>query len=130
MNRTLRAACCEWGRGQVPRIRITAGKVSQTATLNDTKTAALLLENLPVEAAARRWGDEVYFDVPFQTGPEDPQPEVPSGTLAYWPDGPALCVFFGQTPYSPVNVVGKLDGDAGDFAAVESGEPVRVEAVD
>ena len=31
--------------------------------------------------------------------------------VAYWPPGKALCLFFGQRPYSPVNVVGEIEGD-------------------
>ena len=112
------------------KIRITAGEVTQTATLNDSTTAAQLVKVLPVSAAANRWGDEIYFDVPLEVSSEDPQAKVPSGTVAYWPDGPALCVFFGQTPYSPVNVVGTLDGDPDEFAKVQSGQAVRVEAVE
>ena len=65
----------------------------------------------------------------MRTGEEDPQAEVPSGGVAYWPPGNALCVFFGQTPYSPVNIVGTVEGDAKVLAAVKSGEAVRVEAV-
>jgi hypothetical protein len=47
--------------------------------------------------------------------------------VAYWPPGKALCLFFGQTPYSPVNVVGTLDGDPQALAQVEEGDVVRVE---
>ena len=109
------------------KIRITAGGVTQTATLNGSLTAGKLLGILPVKANAKRWGEEVYFDVPLQMSPETPQARVPSGTVAYWPEGPALCIFFGQTPCSPVNVVGKLDGEPERFTAVRDGEDVRVE---
>lgn len=64
------------------KIRITAGRVSQTATLNDSVTSALLLENLPVQASAQRWGDEIYFDVPLETGPEDAQAQ-PAGKMTF-----------------------------------------------
>ena len=111
------------------QIRIVTKSVTMTATLNDSKTAGALLKALPVSSTAERWGDEVYFSVPVEMGPEDAQAKVPSGTVAYWPEGPALCLFFGQTPYSPVNVVGMLDGDAKLFAKVAAGEPVRVEKV-
>ena len=57
-----------------------------------------------------------------------PQADVPSGTVAYWPPGKALCLFFGQKPYSPVNVVGRIEGDPGVLSGVGEGEAVRVEA--
>ena len=110
------------------KILIQAGSVSMEATLNDSETAKLLVEALPVQSNASVWGDEIYFTVPVDAGEENGQAEVPSGTVAYWPPGKALCVFFGQTPYSPVNVVGSLDGDPKEFANVSSGDPVKVSA--
>ncbi|HUW55768.1 MAG TPA: cyclophilin-like fold protein [Planctomycetota bacterium] len=111
------------------KIRIVCGDVEMTATLNDSATAAALLKVLPVDSTAQRWGDEVYFDVPLEAPAEDARAKVPSGTIAYWPDGPALCIFFGQTPYSPVNVVGKVDGDENEFSQVGAGDRIRIEKV-
>jgi hypothetical protein len=110
-------------------IRITLGDVVVNATLNETKTAQLIRDALPFDSSAKLWGDEIYFDAPVTAGEEDPQSDVPSGTVAYWPPGKALCLFFGQTPYSPVNVVGQLDGDPNALAAVPEGASIRVEAL-
>ena len=112
------------------RIRITLGRLVVTAVLNESHTARLIAEALPFESKAQRWGDEVYFATPIQAGEEDAQPEVPSGTVAYWPPGRALCLFFGQQPYSPVNVVGALEGDPQTLGVVQGGEPVRIEKAD
>ena len=109
------------------RIRVTIGELVVTASLNDSNTARLLLDALPFEAEAQRWGDEVYFNTPVDTGDENAEADVPSGTVAYWPPGNALCLFFGQEPYSPVNVVGKLDEEPRALAEVQAGERVRVE---
>jgi len=109
------------------RIRATFGDVVVTAVLNDSSTARQLLEALPVASLAKRWGDEVYFETPVEMGEEDPQAEVPSGAVAYWPPGRALCFFFGQQPYSPVNIVGEIEGDPGALSAVADGEAARVE---
>ena len=114
----------------MPKIRITVPEagVEAVAELNDTQTAKKLIEALPCEESANRWGDEIYFEVPVDMPEEDAKATVPSGAIAYWPPGKAFCVFFGQTPYSPVNVIGKLEGDEGVFKAVQSGQTVRVEA--
>jgi len=109
------------------KIRITAGDVEMLATLNDSQTAQKLLAVLPLESAAQRWGDEVYFSVPLKAPKENPQATVPSGTIAYWTVDPSFCIFFGQTPYSPVNVLGRVDGDEHEFEAVVAGDPVRIE---
>ncbi len=111
------------------RIRVKAGAVTVTAVLNDSKTAERLLRALPFDAKAQIWGEEVYFDTPVAAGPEDPKADVPSGAVAYWPPGKALCLFFGQRPYSPVNVVGTIEGDPKALAKVGDGDAVRVEAV-
>lgn len=110
-------------------IRITLGDVVVTATLNDTKTAQLVRDALPFDASAKLWGDEVYFDTPVTADEEDPQSDVPSGAVAYWPPGKALCLFFGQQPYSPVNIVGQIDGDPNLLARVRDSDAVRVEAL-
>jgi hypothetical protein len=112
------------------RLRITLGRMVVTTTLNDSGTARLIAEALPFESKAQRWGDEVYFATPIQAGEEDAQPRVPSGAVAYWPPGRALCLFFGQQPYSPVNVVGVLEADPQTLGVVQDGESVRVEKAD
>ncbi len=109
------------------RIRIKADQVDMTATLNDTSTAARIVEALPITSAARLWGDEVYFDIPVHAEEDDAQATVPSGTIAFWPPGECFCIFFGQTPASPVNVVGTLDGEPSEFAKVQPGETITLE---
>lgn len=111
------------------KVRIIAEQagIAMTATLNETETAKKLLHILPVESPAQTWGDEVYFELPIKHPEEDPHANVASGVIAYWPPGHAFCIFFGQTPYSPVNVLGHLDGDPKLFASVHSGEKIRLE---
>ena len=111
------------------KIMIQAGAVSMEATLNDSDTAQKLQAALPIESNANVWGREIYFTTPVNAPPENGQATVPDGTVAYWPPSKALCVFFGQTPASAVNVVGALDGDANAFEKVSDGDPVNVTAV-
>ena len=53
------------------QIRITSGGVSETATLNDSKTAGALWDALPIDSSAKTWGDEVYFSIPVSAGLEN-----------------------------------------------------------
>jgi uncharacterized protein len=117
-------------------IRITAGKVSATATLGAGRTADAVWAALPLEARAGTWGDEIYFEIPVACEPESPREIVEMGDLGYWPPGSAFCIFFGPTPASrgkeirpasPVNVFGRVDGDATAFKAVRSGTSVKLE---
>jgi len=112
------------------KVRITSKNFEMTATLNHSATAAKVLEALPIESSARLWGKEVYFEVPFHADEEDAQADVPSGTVAFWPAGDCLCLFYGQRPASPVNVVGTLDGDPNELAKIPTGAKVRVEAIE
>ncbi len=117
-------------------IVISVGGETLNAELNDSPTADAIWDALPLEGAASVWGDEVYFEVPVvaQQAP-DARAEVEVGELGYWPVGRALCIFFGPTPvstgeqpraYSPVNIVGRVLGDAARLRGIRPGAPVRV----
>jgi hypothetical protein len=115
------------------RIKITAGDVTATATLNESGTAQAIWAALPIEARGSTWGDEIYFGIPVDRPEENAKAVVDLGDLAYWPPGKAFCIFFGPTPAShgdecrpasPVNVVGKVDGDPTTFKKVPSGARV------
>src|SRR3972149_6565995 len=104
------------------KIRITAGKVSARAILNDSPTATKIWEALPVEGRGNTWGDEIYFSIPVEAKQErDARDLVAVGELGYWSPGSAFCIFFGRTPASTdersraasaVNIIGKALGDA------------------
>lgn len=108
-------------------IKIVSGDIEMTADMNDCETAQKIREVLPIESSAKRWGAEVYFDIPVDMPEQDAVPEVPSGAIAFWPQGNCFCIFFGQTPYSPVNVLGNVHGDANEFDKVQDGDTVRIE---
>ena len=118
-------------------ILIRAGGLSMEAELTDNSTAKLIWNALPFEGRANRWGDEIYFSIPVKTGSEpSAREEVEIGDLGYWPPGNAFCIFFGPTPVShgsepraasPVNIFGKVTGDATRFRAVPDGDKVIIE---
>jgi len=121
------------------RVRIRAGAVEATATLNDTRTAEAIWRALPLVARANTWGDEIYFSIPVKPTNEPGQEVVEPGDLGYWPPGTAFCIFFGPTPASrgdeirpasPVVVFGRIDGDARLFRAVSDGEQVTIAALE
>jgi hypothetical protein len=124
----------------VSAIRITIGELTVTAELNASPTARKILDSLPLESTANVWGEEIYFDIPVHVDPApDAVTEVEVGTLAYWPTGPAFCIFFGPTPvsngqkpraYSPVNVFGRVVGDTAPLKKVRDGAFIRVEKTD
>jgi uncharacterized protein len=120
------------------KIMIITETVQMEAELNESKTAALIWEALPISAEVSTWGDEVYFTIPVKTGPENAVSVVQKGDLAYWPEGNCFCIFFGKTPAStereikpasPVNLVGRFSGDPELWKKVAAGDMIRLEAV-
>ncbi|MCD6391065.1 MAG: hypothetical protein J7L92_03645 [Dehalococcoidia bacterium] len=117
------------------KIHIKAGAIEAEAELNDTRTAQAIWEILPIESRANLWGDEIYFSIPLSIGLETGQEIVHIGELGYWPEGDALCIFFGPTPVShgdeirpasPVTVFGKIHGDATMFKKVAAGMKITI----
>ena len=93
-------------------------------------TVDKLAKALPFEGRAAKWKEEIYFETPVKQGSEKPKPKVEVGTMAYWPMGSALCIFYGPTdPYSPVNVVGKITSNLEMFRTLRSGMKIRVEKI-
>jgi len=111
-------------------VRVDEDGVDVTVALNESQTATELLAALPIESAAQTWGNEVYFTVPIEHDAQDPQATVEVGAVGYWPPGAAVCLFFGQQPVSPVNLIGRIEGDPSALAAVRDGHVVRLERTD
>ena len=119
------------------QIRISAGDTVVTAVLNDSATADQLWDALPITGGAQTWGDEIYFSIPVKAEEEaNSQDTVDVGTVAYWPPGSALCLFWGPTPMSAageirpasaVNVIGLIDGDPTVLGQVDDGTEIAVE---
>jgi hypothetical protein len=117
------------------KIRIRTGDVEIAAELNNTKTARVIWDALPVKGRVNLWGDEIYFSVPFNIEPDDARELVDPGDLGYWPQGPAFCIFFGPTPISrgqeirpasPVNIFGRVVEDTSVLRKVSSGAEIVV----
>jgi hypothetical protein len=92
------------------------------------KTTDALLRRMPIEGRIARWKEEVYFETDIAIGLEKPRSKVETGTIAFWPMGSAVCVFYGQTqPYSPVNVIGIVKNGIDIFRDVAAGTRIRLE---
>lgn len=88
-------------------------------------TVRAIIDNLPIKMTIERWGDELYSEpTPVRAEKENAKSEVKMFDVAYWPEGSALCFFYGHTPmsrekilpYSPVNVVGRIKTRPKDVA--------------
>lgn len=82
-------------------VRITVGDITLEAELDDTPTADLVYESLPLTSSGSYWGDEFYFSIPVAADTEPGASDVVEvGAVAFWPPGNCLCLFWGPTPAS------------------------------
>lgn len=118
-------------------LRLTVGDHELTAewTGENPTTRDALADALPLVGDAARWGEELYVRTGVDVPAENAREDVPVGAVAYWPQGNALCLFWGPTPASPgdkpraaspVNVVARL-ADVAPLEELEGGARVRVE---
>jgi uncharacterized protein len=92
------------------------------------RTVDTIVRKLPIQGRAALWKEEVYFEIPVKMGEEKAKPTVETGTIAYWPMGSALCLFYGTSqPYSPVSILGKIVKNLELFREVKSGATIKVE---
>jgi len=104
--------------------------------LNDTLAAWKINESLPLEREINVWGGEFFFDVPVDSPLENGKKIMEEGEVAFWPEGSALCFFFGRTPvsttdkpeaYSPVTPVGRVLGNISALADLPDKTRVTLE---
>lgn len=120
------------------RIIVDGIELEASWTGENPKTWRAVKNALPVEGRANRWGEELYFDIPVSEEEEAAYEEVPRGTVAFWPRGNALCIFWGPTPASdgeepraasPVNPFGMVE-DHQRLREIEGDARVRVELIE
>jgi len=123
------------------RIRIwtkATGPIEAVITAENPKTADAVWAALPIKGNANRWGDEIYFSIAVKIGEENARDDVGVGSVAYWPPGKALCIFFGPTPvsrhgepraYSAVNVFAKIVGDPAAFRKIHDNEEITLQRI-
>ena len=94
------------------------------------RTIDTLVRKLPIEGRAALWKEEVYFETPIKMGEEKAKGTVEKGTIAFWPMGSAICIFYGESqPYSPVSILGEITKNLELFSRVKSGTKIRVEKI-
>ncbi len=106
------------------------------AELNDTATAKVVYEALPIKGNGKTWGEEIYFSTSIEVAEENPREILEPGEIAYWPPLQAICFFYGPTPASqgeeiraagPVNIIGKIKGELSSLKELQGSIAVYVE---
>ncbi len=120
------------------RMRLTAGAVDIDIVLRDTPTADAVWGAAPIEGRAQTWGEEVYFasGVGVAARETDARAVVEAGEIAFWTEGDAIAIGFGETPISapgeirlasPCNVWADAVEDVTLLREVQPGDVVRLE---
>jgi hypothetical protein len=92
------------------------------------RTIDMIVRKLPIVGRIALYKEEIYFEIPIKMGEEKAKRIVETGTIAFWPMGSALCVFYGKSqPYSPVSILGKITNNLEVFKNAKSGTAVKVE---
>lgn len=122
------------------RISISDGTTSVVATLDDSTTADSVWDALPFTGRVQTWGNEIYFPIPVSATLDSGATDVVEpGTVAYWPPGNAMCLFWGPTPASradecraasPVNEIGSVEGNAAVLSQMIPGAELTVERLE
>jgi len=106
--------------------------------LNETSTADAVWVVLPFEAYVNVWGEEIYFEIPVKAKLENGRKTLEVGEVAFWPEGSALCLFFGRTPVStgpepvaisPVTPIGRIVSDVERLKEIGDRTLVRLDRV-
>ena len=119
------------------KIILKKSKIELEAELYDTPTGNAVWEILPIKSQISTWGEEIYYSIPLAHSLEpEARANVEIGEIGYWDVGKSMCVFWGRTPASkdekpvaasPVNIFGKVLGDATVLDAAQDGEEIIVE---
>lgn len=120
-------------------IKLIFGHTVLEAELDSSALSNDITKLLPLETEVNRWGGEIYFVLPEMLDYSGETDEVEIGDVAFWPNGPALCLFFGETPGSFTNkprphsisvVIGKIKGiqsKVPELMKIANGTKVRIE---
>ncbi len=118
-------------------IKIITKDLEFLVSLNNSETSLKILEALPLESIVNRWGNEIYFKIPVYSELENGVEIVDLGSVAYWPPGSSLCIFFGKTPAStgdkpqaasPVTIVGEIKDKEilSELKKITDGEKIEI----
>ncbi|MFP4005350.1 MAG: cyclophilin-like fold protein [Candidatus Hadarchaeia archaeon] len=112
------------------KIKIKTPEFEAKADLLEDKTPNTcknILKELPLEGKASLYKEEIYFSVPMKIEPENATEDTKAGDVSYWPEGPAICIFFGESkPVSPVNTFARIKENTKRFANVKKEEKIKV----
>lgn len=113
------------------KMKVSVGNAKAFVWLNSSQSSSFVWDSLPLTSKAHVWGKEIYFEIPVRIGLENSRELVSFGDVGYWPQGNAICLFFGPTPVSqergirpasPVNILGRIINDPMVFRGIQEAD--------
>ena len=105
--------------------------------LRDTPTAHIIYDALPFFSTVKKWGEEIYFEIPVDIKLEDnARAIVEFGEIAFWKEGSSIAIGYGKTPISkkneirlisPCNVWADCTFDKSYIEQIKENETVKIE---
>jgi len=88
-----------------------------------------LIKKIPFSSKVEVWKEEIYFRTPLSGIGGETCLKVDKGSVALWPPGRALCIFYGiSQPYTPIVPIGEVVGPLHTLSELSQGVEVRVES--
>lgn len=89
-------------------IQLHCGDFSLPIKLYNNEATEMLCSILPQRFEVTQWGEELYGPLSRPLVVSNPVAHLEPGSVAYSETGHYLCVFFGQQPAWPVELLGKI----------------------
>lgn len=90
-------------------------------------TVGEILKKLPIRGRVHKVGNVFSMIVGIKKGVEKPVKYVNSGTIAYWPRGDALQIYFRDTKtQGSVNKIGEIKESLNGFKGIKSSSYIKI----
>jgi hypothetical protein len=93
-------------------------------------TVETLLRKMPLDGRTHPCRGGHCFIIGIKRGEEKSTKDVRAGTIAYWPQSDAICLFYEDTSvFSSVNRVGRITENNENIQKLKSGTRIRIELI-
>ena len=88
------------------KIVLKCEKAELILELRETLTADIIYNSLPLKSKIQKWGEEIFFETGLNVELENNAKSVINiGEIAFWNDGSAIAIGYGETPISRGNEI-------------------------
>ena len=119
------------------KLLLEINKKTLTLLLNNSATASIIYEAVPITSLVNTWGEEIYFNTKLTIKKEvDAKAVVDFGDIAFWTEGSSIAIGYGKTPISnkdeirlasPCNIWANADFNKSFFDGIHDGDKVSLD---